>query len=308
MSFRTSSHSIPIKEREDVLKNGPKTIVLPPPLYLDAIDIGLKRVDEKTNPLLLVKELPVYVSNVQNSSTKMKSAEIKVYRVEIYKKKDQGTRTKFQVSTKSVSASQPIGCKLKQEAKPPLALQVENSDIQSKSFTCFSRTKNINQGIMKSENSNIDRSSAVSTLQTLLNHPKDIVIQRDMLSKHLVHVAPKNSNPEARNGCTLAVPNLSDKKLEGSHEMDIDCTEPDSPGSTGSLEVLENYEETNVTVANLETTTTQPMSAQSVQIFHHGDHSYFVIGNNKDLDGANIQEVVIGNSGLSLPISDQKPH
>ena len=79
---RTSSRSIPITQREIASKNGSQTIVFPPPVYPHALDIGLKGIKEKTNTLL-VKQLPIYISNVRHPRRK------NVYSVEIYKQKEQ---------------------------------------------------------------------------------------------------------------------------------------------------------------------------------------------------------------------------
>ena len=297
--YRTRSRSIPIKEREDVLKNGPKTIVLPPPLYPDAIDIGLKGIKEKTNPLLLVKELPIYVPNVENHGSARKSAGTKkVYCVEIYKRKEQEEKMLSPIDAKTVSIAERKELILNEKSQTPLTSQAGNSNGQNKRYTCVRETKYLKEDSMKSGNSNYHK--PVCTLQTLLNQPKDIVIQGGTFPKHVAHVVPKNSSS------IVVVPTVSDKQPKDSHELKVKCTESDIPEIEGTLKVVENYQEANVAVANLETTATQPVSAQSVQVFHHGDHSYFVIGNNKDLDGAHIQEVVIDNSGLPVPLADQE--
>ena len=280
------------------MKNGPKTIVLPPPLYPDAIDIGLKSIKEKTNPLLLVKELPIYVSNVENQGSARKSAGTKkVYCVEIYKRPEQEEKKPSPIDAKTVSNAERNEVTLNEKSQTAFTSKAENSNGQNKRYTCVRQTQYLNEESMKSEHSNYHKQ--VSTLQTLLNQPKEIVIQEGTFPKHMVHVMPRNSSS------TLVVPTLSDKKPKDSHELKVECTEPDIRELEGTLEAAENYQEANVAVANLETTATQPMPAQSVQVSHHGDHSYFVIGN-KDLDGAHIQEVVINNSGLPVPLTDQE--
>ena len=164
-----------------------------------------------------------------------------------------------------------------------------------------------------------DKSASTPTLQTLLSQPKDNVVRNKTIkaTHHTVRVVENSRDRSvSANNNTASLIRSSEtnyvSKTSGGISISGGHSYSDLNSSEDSDElvhvIVDNFEETNVTVANLETITAQPVLLESVQLLPKEDHSYFVIDNNEDIDGVNIQEVVIDNSGHSPQFSLHESH
>ena len=308
---RTSSRSIPITQRDIASKNGSQTIVLPPPVYPHALDIGLKGMKEKTNTLL-VKQLPIYISNVHHANHDSEHVGRKnVYSVEIYKHKKQtennptnNLKTLFPPKEES---GQSLGTVKEEE---PLFSSANGRSTDHKEEQELLGQKQTNELRKPSANGShpscCDKSTFASNLQTLLCQPKNSVVNNKTVKGpyHTVRVLVNNhdssvsANSNAASLTGLAETNFVKSSGGISISDGHGYSDLDPPEVSGELTVQNNFEETNVVLANLETSDAQPVLLESVQILRKEDHSYFVIDNNEDIDGVNVQEVVIDNSGL----------
>ena len=312
---RTSSRSIPITQREIASKNGSQTIVLPSPVYPHALDIGLKGIKEKTNTLL-VKQLPIYISTVRHPRRKI------VYSVEIYKHK------KLTENNPTNNVKRPFPSKEEESEQTRRTITEEELVFSSANRRNANYKKGqklsvqkLNNGLMNrpanaSNLSCCDKSASAPTLQTLLSQPKDNVVRNKTIkgTHHSVWVvensrdrsASANNNTSLiRSSETNYVSKISGGiSTSGAHSYsDLNSSE-----DSDELAIVDNFEETNVTLCNVETIAAQPVLLESVQVLPKEDHSYFVIDNNEDIDGVNIQEVVIDNSGHSLQFSVHESH
>ena len=267
---------------------------------------------EKTNTLL-VKQLPIYISNVRHPNHDSEHVGRKnVYSVEIYKHKKQTENNPTNNLKPPFPRKEESGQNLGTiKEKEPLFSSANGRSTEHKVKKELSVQKQTNKLRKPSPNAShpsyCDKSTSASNLQTLLN--TEVHNKTTKGAYHTVRVVVNSDDSSvSTNSKAATLIGLSEtnyvKSSDGISVSDSHgYSDRDPPEVSDELTVENNFEETNVALVNLETSDAQP-----VQILRREDHSYFVIDNNEDIDGVTIQEVVIDNSELWMHFSVQESH